>query len=88
MLGLPVYCDSNISTTVSTNQDVILVMKADDLVLWESGIRTRVYPVGGGTASTLTMRLELYGFTAFTAARYPASVCQITGAGLSTPTYN
>ncbi|GAA1992867.1 hypothetical protein GCM10009718_33220 [Isoptericola halotolerans] len=85
LLGLPVVLDASIPTTLGTesNEDVILVMKADDLRLWESGIRTRVYPsVGSGT---LTVRLQVYGYLAFTAGRYPQSVVELTGAGLVDP---
>jgi HK97 family phage major capsid protein len=85
LLGMPVVIDSQIPTNLGagTDEDVVLVMKADDLRLWESGIRTRVYPsVGSGT---LTVRLQVYGYLAFTAGRYPQSVVEITG--LTPPTF-
>jgi HK97 family phage major capsid protein len=85
LLGMPVVIDSQIPTNlgVGADEDVVLVMKADDLRLWESGIRTRVYPsVGSGT---LTVRLQVYGYLAFTAGRYPQSVVEITG--LTPPTF-
>lgn len=87
MHGLPVVTDPNLPTNLGagTNQDPILVMKADDIYLWESGIRSRVLPeVGSGT---LTVRLQVYGYLAFTAERYPASVSLITGTGLVPPTF-
>jgi len=87
MHGLPVVTDPNLPTTLGTgtNEDVILVMRASDLLLYESGIRTRVLPdVGSGT---LTVRLQVYGYLAFTAARYPKSVVEIGGAGLVAPTF-
>jgi HK97 family phage major capsid protein len=85
--GLPVLTDPNVPTNVGagTNEDVILVMRASDLLLWESGIRTRVLPeVGSGT---LTTRLQVYGYLAFSAARYPKSVVEISGTGLVAPTF-
>jgi HK97 family phage major capsid protein len=88
MHGLPVVTDPNIPTNlgVGTNEDVILVMRASDLLLWESGIRTRVLPeVGSGT---LTTRLQVYGYLAFSAARYPKSVVEIGGTGLVAPTFD
>jgi len=87
MHGLPVVTDPNLPTTLGTgtNEDVILVMRASDLLLWESGIRSRVLPdVGSGT---LTTRLQVYGYLAFSAARYPKSVVEIGGAGLVAPTF-
>jgi HK97 family phage major capsid protein len=87
MHGLPVVTDPNLPTTLGTgtNEDVIHVMRASDLLLYESGIRTRVLPdVGSGT---LTVRLQVYGYMAFTAARYPKSVVEIGGAGLVAPTF-
>jgi HK97 family phage major capsid protein len=85
MHGLPVVVDPNMPTNVSSTQDVIHVLRASDLRLWESGIRTRVLPeVGSGT---LTTRLQVYGYLAFTAGRYPKSVAEISGAGLGAPSF-
>ena len=87
MHGLPVVTDPSIPTNdgASTNQDVIHVLRASDLLLWESSIRTRVLPdVGSGQ---LTTRLQVYGYLAFSAARYPKSVVEISGTGLIAPTF-
>ncbi|MEV5449959.1 phage major capsid protein [Streptomyces sp. NPDC052535] len=87
MHGLPVVTDPNMPTTLgtSTNEDVIHIVRASDLLLYESGIRSRVLPdVGSGT---LTARLQVYGYLAFTAGRYPQSVVEIGGAGLAAPTF-
>jgi len=87
MHGLPVVTDPNMPTALGTgtNQDVIHVLRASDLLLYESGIRTRVLPeVGSGT---LTVRLQVYGYIAFTAARYPKSVVEIGGTGLVAPAF-
>ncbi|MEV6737885.1 phage major capsid protein [Streptomyces sp. NPDC051104] len=87
MHGLPVVTDPNMPTTLgaSTTEDVIHVLRASDLLLFESGIRTRVLPeVGSGN---LTVRLQVYGYIAFTAGRYPSSVVEIGGTGLIAPTF-
>lgn len=87
MHGLPVVTDPNIPTNLGagTNEDRILILKADDLYLWESSIRTRVLPdVGSGN---LTTRLQVYGYLAFTAERYPASVAILSGTGLVAPSF-
>jgi len=46
-------------------------------VLWESGIRARVLPET--KAQNLTVLLQLFGYLAFSAARYPQSIVEITG---------
>jgi HK97 family phage major capsid protein len=87
MHGLPVVTDPNLPTTLGTgtNEDVIHVMRSSDLLLWESPLRTRVLQeVGSGT---LTIRLQVYGYLAFTAARYPASVVELGGSGLAGPSF-
>ena len=85
--GLPVVTDPSIPITngAGTNEDVIIVMRASDCVLYESSLRTRVLPdVGSGT---LTVRLQVYGYIAFTAERQAKGISVLTGTGLSAPTF-
>ncbi|MEU4168871.1 phage major capsid protein [Streptomyces sp. NPDC026665] len=87
MHGLPVITDPSMPTNLGagTNEDVVHVIRASDILLYESGIRSRVLPeVGSGN---LTVRLQIYGYLAFTAARYPASVVEIGGTGLVAPSF-
>lgn len=93
--GLPVVTDPNIPIDVGSSQDVILILRASDLKLYESSIRTRVVlstkDTGDGSgagARTLTSTLQVYGYIAFTAGRYPKSVAQISGSGLTTPDFS
>jgi HK97 family phage major capsid protein len=83
--GLPVVTDPNIETKLGTggDEDPVYVLRASDVVLWESGIRARVLPET--KAQNLTVLLQLYGYLAFSAARYPQSVVEITG--LTAPTF-
>ena len=86
--GLPVITDPNIATTFgaetpSGTEDVIYVLRASDLVLWESGIRARV--LQETLSGQLTVRLQIYSYIAFSAARYPQSVVEV--AGLTAPTF-
>jgi HK97 family phage major capsid protein len=89
MHGLPVVTDPNISTTSGSeyasygDEDVIYVLRASDIVLWESGIRARVLPET--RANNLTVLLQIYNYLAFSAARYPQSVVTVTG--LTQPTF-
>lgn len=87
LLGLPVLTDPNIPTNLGTgtNEDVILVMKADDLILWESQVRSRALPEV--LSNTLQVRLQVYSYIAFTAERQPKSIVKIGGTGLVTPTF-
>jgi HK97 family phage major capsid protein len=83
--GLPVVTDPNIQTNLGAggNEDPVYVLRASDVVLWESGIRARVLPET--KAQNLTVLLQLYGYLAFSAARYPQSIVEITG--LTAPTF-
>lgn len=88
IMGLPVLVDPNVPTNLGagTNQDAILVVRTDDLILWEepgSPMRVRVDEPG---AHTLTIRFVLWGYLAFTAGRYATAVSAINGTGLITPT--
>ncbi len=85
--GLPVVTDPSISILggTGTNEDYILVMRSNDSYLWEGVKKTRVLPeIGSGN---LTVRLQVYGYLAFTAERQPKSITLITGSGLSTPSF-
>jgi HK97 family phage major capsid protein len=76
--GLPVVTDPNIATNSGAGtEDVVYVMRASDVVLWESGIRARVLPET--KAQNLTVLLQLFGYVAFSAGRYPQSIVEITG---------
>jgi HK97 family phage major capsid protein len=83
--GLPVVTDPGIATNLGagTNEDQIYVMRSSDLLLWESGIRARVLPET--RAANLTVLIQVFSYFAFSAARYPASVVQLTG--LLPPTF-
>jgi HK97 family phage major capsid protein len=85
MHGLPVVTDQNIPVDQGTgnNEDPVFVLRASDLVLWEGGIRARVMPET--RATTLTVLLQIFSYLAFSAARYPQSVVEITG--LTAPTF-
>lgn len=88
MQGLPIVTDPNIGTTFGNEsgggtEDVVYVQRSQDITLYESGVRSRVLQeVGSGT---LTVRLQVYGYLAFTAARYPSSVVEVSG--LIPPTF-
>lgn len=85
--GLPVVTDPSIPTTngSGTNEDVVIIMRSQDCILYESALRTRILPeVGSGT---LTVRLQVYGYLAFTAERQPKGITVVSGSGLAEPTF-
>lgn len=87
MQGLPVVTDPNLPITLGagTDQDVIHVLRASDLLLFESSVRARA--LQETRAEGLTVLLQIYGFLAFTAGRFPQSVVEIGGTALTTPTF-
>jgi len=87
ILGLPVYLDANLPTNLGagTNQDPILVGRFSDAYLWEGAVRTRVLPEV--VSQNLEVRLQLYAYVAFSAARYPVAFEIVNGTGTSAPTF-
>jgi len=81
--GLDTFEDANLPTTVGTDQDVILIGKFDENYLYESPQVFRVLPQTYG--NQLEVLLQVYGYMAFTAARYPTANAVITGTGLVYP---
>ena len=90
LMGLPVITDANLPTNLGggTNQDPVLVGRADENLLWEEGDgmprQLRFEETDGGN---LTVKLVVYGYSAFTAERYPKANAAIDGTGLIAPTF-
>jgi HK97 family phage major capsid protein len=85
--GLRVILDANTRTTdgASTNQDEVYVLRVQDSILWEGPLQARVHAsIGSGT---LTIRLQLFAYSAFAAGRQPKSIAVISGTGLTAPTF-
>lgn len=83
--GIPVVVDAGIPTNLGagTDEDAIIVANRADLVLMEqanSPLMLRYESVGSGT---LTTRMVVFGYSAFTAGRYPGGVCKVQGTLLS-----
>ena len=91
--GVPVVTDASIPTNLGsgTDEDRIIVARRDDLLLWEQGdgapMSARIDQVTDAGASlgdaTLTVRLVAFGYSAFTAGRYPAGISVIQGSLLN-----
>ncbi len=87
IMGLPVIIDANIPTNLggTTNQDEILVYRGDDIYLWESEPRLRVFE--DVLSGTLQVRFQVYGYMALIAGRLPKAISLITGSGLVSPSF-
>ena len=87
LLGIPVLVDANVPTNLGsgTNEDRIIVCYSPDLCLWEqtgSPMQLRFDQTLGGQ---LTIKMVAFGYSAFTAGKYPAGVSVISG--LVTPSF-
>jgi HK97 family phage major capsid protein len=86
--GIPTYIDASIPTTVSTStysgstEDIVIVARSSDLLAWDDGTRRfRFDDVGGGS---LTSKLVVASYTAWTAEWHPQGIAIISGSSLST----
>lgn len=89
LAGVPVILDANLPTNLGggTNEDVILGVTQEELHLWEDPDAPLFIRAEQVLANTLTVRFVAYGYSAFTAGRYPGAHGTITGTGLVTPTF-
>lgn len=86
ILGLPVYTDANISTTLGagTNQDAIYVVDLNECHLWEDAAQMVKFEEPAGKVA---INMVLFGYSAFTSLRYPGAIAAINGTGLATPSF-
>ncbi len=90
MLGLQVIVDPSIPTNLGagTNQDIIIVARVEDLYLWEEQANPVYLKAFEQVLSEkLAVRLQAYGYSAFTAGRYPKAISTVGGTGLVTPVF-
>lgn len=87
MAGLPVYTDPNLPVNLGsgTNQDPVLVMRAEDVFLWESDVTMASFDAP--YADSMGVLFRVHGYSAMIAGRYPASIAVVNGTGTITPTY-
>ena len=90
ILGLPVYTDATVSVVqgAGTDQDTIYIGNTQELHLWETGNgEPMMLRFEQPKAAELDVTMIVYGYSAFTANRYPNAWAQINGTGLITPTF-
>lgn len=93
MHGLPVLVDANIPTTLSydatvgATTDPIFVTRVPDLRLWEDDPMPTGFYFEEVLGHQLTVRLVAYGYSAFSAGRYPQATRVLAGSGLGEPSF-
>jgi HK97 family phage major capsid protein len=89
MMGLPIIADANVRTDLGagTNQDQIFCVNAGELHLWEQAGSPFALNFDATGAGSLTIKSVVYGYSAFTAGRYPGATSVINGTGLIAPTF-
>lgn len=88
--GLPVITDANVKTNAgeANNQDFIIIGNTQESHLWEtsngSPFMLRFEDV---KSAELEVKMVVYGYSAYTANRYPNAFAIISGTGLVAPTF-
>jgi HK97 family phage major capsid protein len=88
--GLQVVIDPNLPTNLGagTNEDVIVVTRAEDNVLFElpNGPVLRIFE--DVLSGQLAVRLQAYSYFAFSSERLPKANATISGTGLTPPAFS
>jgi len=89
MMGLPIIADANVVTDngAGDDEDRIYCVNAGELHLWEQAGSPFALNFDATGAGSLTIKSVVYGYSAFTAGRYPGAVSIISGTGLVAPTF-
>lgn len=87
--GLPVITDANVTTTngAGSNEDVIIIGNLQESHLWESANSPFMLRFEDVKSAELEVKVVVYGYSAYTANRYPNAFALIGGTGLITPTF-
>ena len=88
--GLPVITDANVTTTngTGTDEDVIIIGNTQESHLWEtSGGSPFMLRFEDVKSAELEVKMVVYGYSAYTANRYPNAFALIGGTGCVAPTF-
>jgi hypothetical protein len=85
LVGIPVITDAGIPTNLgaSTNEDRIIVTRRADVLHMEAAGAPVGLTFEEVLGDQLSVRMVTYGFSAFTAGRFPVATCVVTGSGLA-----
>ena len=83
VVGIPVITDAGIPTNlgVSTDEDRIIVTRREDVLHMEDASAPVGLTFEEVLGDQLSVRMVTYGFSAFTAGRYPVATCNLQGTG-------
>jgi HK97 family phage major capsid protein len=89
ILGLPVVQDANVPTNLGagTNETAVIVGDFRESYIWEENGGDPLYVRFEQPDGNIAIRTVLFGFSAFTAGKYPTAFSAITGTGLITSTW-
>jgi len=89
ILGIPVVADANMPTNLGTGTDETAVIVGDfrESYLWEDNSSNPLFVRFEEPSGTNAIRTILFGFSAYTAGKYPTAFSAITGTGLITSTW-
>ena len=89
MFGLPIIVDANVRTNAGAgaDEDRIYCVTAPELHLWEQAGSPFALQFDATGAGSLTVKSVVYGYSAFSAGRYPTATSVIAGTGLVAPSF-
>jgi HK97 family phage major capsid protein len=89
ILGIPVVLDANMPTNLGagTNQTAVIVGNFDESYIFEDNSGTPLYVRFEQPDGNIAIRTVVFGFSSYTAGKYPAAFSAITGTGMIVANY-
>jgi len=89
ILGLPVIADANIPTNLGTgtNETAVIVGDFRESYIWEDNGGSPLYVRFEQPDGNIAIRTVVFGFSAYTAGKYPTAFSAITGTGMIPSTW-
>jgi len=86
ILGIPVVADANVPTNLGsgTNETAVIVGDFRESYIWEDNGGAPLYVRFEQPDGNIAIRTVVFGFSAYTAGKYPTAFSAITGTGLIT----
>ncbi len=83
LVGIPVVTDAGIPTNLgaSTDEDRIIVTRRQDVLFMEDASAPVGLTFEEVKGDQLSVQMVVFGYSAFTAGRYPVATCVVTGTG-------
>lgn len=85
--GMKVIVDNNIATNFGTNEDEIYVVASNECHLWEDPNAPMFIRAEQPAAASLGVLFVVYGYFAYTFARYTNAQSKVNGSGLILPVF-